>query len=175
MRERARSSMRLMIVAVMCSIGACMTEGNLRTERAYSAERHRTVSVEPCRSRSEGLSAEVEQRATEALRARLAESGVFQVVSDGGVIASCDLELFDEGSAIKRWIWPGWGPTLAQVAVTLWEQPGDHELVSVRGKAAVREGGLYTVGADRYILSTAMDEVVDQLVEWTRAQGGPTR
>jgi hypothetical protein len=117
----------------------------------------------------------LEAKATQALESELAGSGVFEIVQAGDVIATCDLELFAEGNAFERWLDPGSSssPTIAQVAVTLWEQPGDRELISVRGKAAVRAGGLYTVGADHYILPTAMDEVVDQLVEWAKQGGEP--
>jgi hypothetical protein len=166
---------RLALVPVGCALIACVTDSSLRVEDAYASDRHARVAIEPCRSRVEHPDSEIEARATEALRSKLAESGAFEVVADGDVVASCDIELFEAGSALGRWLSPGSSPSLAQVAVTLWEQPGDRELVSVRGKAAVREGGLYTIGADRYILSTAMDEVVDQLVEWARGGGGSER
>jgi hypothetical protein len=166
---------RLALVPVGCALIACVTDSRLRVEDEYASDRHSRVSIEPCRSRARNPDPELEARATEALRSKLEESGVFAVAPDGGVIASCDIELFEAGSALERWVSPGSSPSLAQVAVTLWEQPGDRELVSVRGKAAVREGGLYTIGADRYILSTAMDEVVDQLIEWTRGEGGSER
>ena len=155
-------------VVVVWATAACVTQSSVQTERPFVADHHTRVSIEPCRSRMAKEGPDVEASATKALRDKLAGSGVFEVVQTGDVIATCDLELFAEGNAFERWKEPGSDPTLAQVAVTLWEQPGDRELITVRGKAAVREGGLYTVGADQYILPTAMDEVVDRLVAWTR-------
>jgi hypothetical protein len=149
----------------------CVTESSIRSEGAWSSESHTRISVERCTSRRALVEPEIETRATANLEEELAESGVFQVVQGASVIATCDIESFEEGNAFERWIMPGSYPTLAQVAVTLWEQPGDRELVSVRGKAAVREGGLYTIGADRYILGAAMREVVEQLIAWTRDRG----
>ena len=166
--------MRFALVALVSLATACVTESGVRTERAWSSESHTRISVEPCGSSRAEVDPEIESRATRDLEEELAGSGVFEVVQDAGVIATCDIEMFEEGNAFERWIEPGTYPTLAQVAVTLWEQPGDRELVSVRGKASVRSGGLYTIGADRYILSTAMDEVVAQLVAWTASQGGGT-
>lgn len=163
--------MRLALLAAPLLGTACVTQSSLQPQEAWSADRHSRISVEPCRSRA-AIAPELEARATRELEEELADSGVFELAAGAGVIATCDIELFEEGSAFKRWIAPGLAPSLAQVAVTLWDQPGDHEIVRVRGKAAVREGGLYTIGADRYILSTALDEVVDQLVEWTRGSRG---
>ena len=160
-------------VVVLLATMACVTQSSVQAERPFVADHHARVSVEPCRSRMAEPDPGLEASATKALRDKLARSEVFELVPAGDVIATCDLELFAEGNAFERWLVPGWNPTLAQVAVTLWEQPGDHELVSVRGKAAVRSGGLYTVGADHYILPTAMDEVVEQLVEWARGVKKP--
>ena len=166
--------MRLALLAASLVGAACATQSKVRSQEAWSPERHTRISVEPCRSRTANPDAEIEARATRNLEEELGDSGVFEVAQGAGVVATCDIEMFEEGNAFERWIQGGTYPTLAQVAVTLWEQPGDRELISVRGKAAVRSGGLYTIGADRYILSAAMDEVVEQLVTWTGSKGGAT-
>lgn len=163
----------LVLAALACLATACETQSATRRETDWSSRRHTRISIEPCRSRAANADPEIEARATKDLTEELAASGVFEVgQGDASVVATCDIEMFEEGNAFERWIEPGTYPTVAQVAVTLWEQSGDRDLIRVRGKAAVRKGGLYTIGADRYILSTAMDEIVQQLVEWAEGRGG---
>jgi hypothetical protein len=43
----------------------------------------------------------------------------------------------------------------------------------LRSQGAVKGGGLYTIGADQYILGVAVDEVVKQLHEWAAAGRRP--
>jgi hypothetical protein len=114
--------------------------------------------------------------ATKSLIDKLQAGGLFQVVDEAPLVFTCDIERFAEGSALKRWVLPGWGSTQAGIAVMVWEQPGDKILATFRSHAHVDAGGLYTVGADRYILSAAFDDIVKQLREWvagaTSSRGG---
>jgi hypothetical protein len=111
--------------------------------------------------------------ATESLIAKLQAGGLFQVVDDAPLVFTCDIERFAEGSALKRWVAPGWGSTQAGVAVMVWEQPGDKVLATFRSHAHVDAGGLYTIGADQYILSAAFDDIVKQVRAWVTGAPGP--
>jgi hypothetical protein len=58
---------------------------------------------------------------------------------------------------------PGWGATTGQVAVMVTDSTTGETVAIVRGHATVAAGGLYSVDADRIILSSALDDVVQQL------------
>ncbi len=47
---------------------------------------------------------------------------------------------------------------------------GPATLLIVQGNAAVKGGGLYTLGAEGYILGTAGDDAVRQMTDWARGR-----
>jgi hypothetical protein len=166
----ARRRVRWSIVAAFIVAG-CETQTAMVTHQAPTAVAPREVRIEPCRNRTDFTGRDVGAEATRLLSDKLAAGGVFVLSPDGPLVLTCDVERFVEGSALKRWLAPGWGATQAQVAVVLWEQPGQKLLTTLRSQGAIRSGGLYTIGADRYILGVAVEEVVQQLHEWAAVAG----
>jgi hypothetical protein len=141
-----------------------------------AAPSDRVVQVQPCQDRSGFTGRNLEAETTRALIEKVSASGLFKIREGAPVSLICDIERFEEGSALKRWVWPTWGATIAQVAVSVWEQPGDRVLATFRGQASVRAGGLYTVGADQYILGVAVDAIVAQMKAWVSGPiGAPPR
>ena len=55
---------------------------------------------------------------------------------------------------------------MADVAVTVWDVKTQKLLITERSQAAVKGGGLYTVGADEAILRIAFDDAVKKLTAW---------
>ena len=53
----------------------------------------------------------------------------------------------------------------------VWEKPGDKVMATFRSQAAVKGGGLYTIGADQYISDAAFDDVVKRLKAWISGAG----
>jgi len=49
----------------------------------------------------------------------------------------------------------------------IWEQPSQTVLAVLSSVATVESGGLYTIGADNYIIGVAMDEIVSKLKAWS--------
>jgi len=88
--------------------------------------------------------------------------------ADAPLALTCDIERFTEGSALKRWVMPGWGATQAAISVMVWEKPGDNVLATFRSQSSVSIGGLYTIGADQYILGVAFDDIVKQMEVWAK-------
>lgn len=147
-------------------LSACVTQSASVAPESVTAPSHRAVQVQACRDRTGFTGRDLGAETTEALVKKLGASGVFQVRSGASLVLTCDIERFEPGSAVKRWVWPTWGATIGQVAVTVWEQPGDRVLGTFRGQASVRQGGLYTAGADQYILGVAVDDIVRQMKAW---------
>ncbi|MGZ5055884.1 MAG: DUF4410 domain-containing protein [Methylobacter sp.] len=105
----------------------------------------------------------VTEISTQSLHEKISESGLFEIRPDGELMLSCDIERFAKGSALKRWLWPGWGATKAKITVMVWEQSNQSVLAILSSVAAVESGGLYTLGADQYIIGVAMSDIVTQL------------
>lgn len=159
------------LIAAAFVVAGCETQTAMITHQAPTAGAPRAVRIEPCQNRTDYTGRDVGAEATQLLSDKLVAGGVFVLNPDGPLVLTCDVERFVEGSALKRWVAPGWGATHAQVAVVVWEQPGQKFLTTLRSQGAVRSGGLYTIGADRYILGVAVEEVVKQLHEWAAVAG----
>jgi Domain of unknown function (DUF4410) len=144
----------------------CVTQSVSILPERSAAPADRVVQVQPCQDRSGFTGRDLGAEATRALIKKVRAFGLFEIREEAPLSLTCDIERFEEGSALKRWVWPTWGATIAQVAVSVWEQPGDRVLATFRGQASVRAGGLYTVAADQYILGVAVDEIVARMKAW---------
>jgi hypothetical protein len=104
------------------------------------------------------------------LSEKLTATKLFVIAEDAPVILTCDIERFSEGSAFKRWLWPGWGATQASVTVMVLEKSGSKTMAILRSQSSVESGGLYTIGADQYILSVALSDIVGRLEQWAEGR-----
>lgn len=157
----------LSALLISSALAGCATQSAVQVQQPFEPAKHRTVRIEPCQDRTgfEGTR-DLAGEATRVLTEKVAATKLFEVAADAPLVLTCDIERFAEGSAFKRWLMPGWGATQAAVAVIVWEKPGDKMLATLRSQSSVSAGGLYTIGADQYILSVAFDEIVKQLEAW---------
>jgi len=44
-------------------------------------------------------------------------------------------------------------------------------LALLRSRSSVEGGGLYTIGADQYILNVAFNDIIKQMEAWTKGSG----
>jgi len=133
------------------------------------------IRVQACIDRTGYAGRDLGREATEAFLEKLKEAADFEISAEGRYVVSCDLSAFAEGSAFKRWLLPGWGATAGQVAVMVTDSRSGETVAIIRGNATVAGGGLYTIGADRVILASAIDDVVRQMRELAARSGGETR
>ena len=170
---RSAGHLTAAVVGLMVFTG-CATQSLPQFQAAFVPAKHRNVRVERCQDRS-GFKGErdLAAEATEALTEKLKATNVFEISPKASLVLSCDIESFAEGNAFQRWILPGWGATEARVAVIVFERPGEKVLATLRSHSAVGSGGLFSVGADQYILSVALDDIVNQMEAW--AKGASTQ
>ncbi len=147
----------------------CATQSVPQFREAFVQARHRYVRMEPCRDRS-GFKGErdLAAEATQGLAEKLQATKLFEISPDGSLVLTCDIESFAEGNAFQRWLLPGWGATEARVAVIVLEKPEDKVLATLRSHSSVGSGGLFSVGANQYILSVVLNDIVNQLGEWAK-------
>lgn len=171
-KRMAPSRARTSLVMAVAMIAGCTTESVVQVAERHEPVRHQRVQIQRCVDRT-GFTGDrdLAEEATQSFTTKVKDSGLFEIAPDPQLTLTCEIEKFVEGSALKRWLLPGSGRTQAQVAVMLLETPGDKVLLTVRSQAEVKSGGLYTIGADRYIMGPAFDDVVRQLKAW--AQGAP--
>ncbi len=121
------------------------------------------LKVQPCVDRTGYATRELGREATDALVNKLAALPEFELKADGRYVLACDISVFAEGSAFKRWLMPGWGTTASQIAMMVTDSRTGETIAIIRGRATVAAGGLYSVGAEQTILSSALDDVIKQL------------
>jgi hypothetical protein len=158
----------ILAAAGFASVG-CVTQSAVQSSERYEPARHQRAQIQRCVDRTGlTLDRDLAAEATRSLEKKVKDSGIFEISADGQLIITCDIEQFVEGSALKRWVLPGSGRTQAQVAVMVLEKPDEKVLITLRSHAEVGSGGLFTIGADKYIMGAAFDDIVQQLKAWVR-------
>ena len=152
---------------VLCG---CATQSATMIQQPLEHDKYRTVQITPCVNRTDYKgSHDLATEATRSFTDKVTESGLFEIAPEAKLVLTCDIERFEEGSAVKRWAMPGSGATQAQVVVMIWKKPDDTVLATFRTEAAVKSGGFYTIGADHYIFGAAFNDIVKQLKVWVQA------
>ncbi len=128
------------------------------------------LRLQPCVDRTHTQGRDLGSEATAAFIEALKQSQAFRLDSGAQYTLICEVDLFIEGSALKRWLLPGCGSTVGQVAAMITDSRTGRTVLIARGNANVNSGGLYTIGADTYILSTAVNDAVRQMANWARGQ-----
>jgi len=156
------------IVTGLLALSGCTTQSATMIQQPFESDKYRTVQITRCVNRTDYMGThDLESEATRTFTNKVRESGLFKIVPDAKVVLTCDIERFEEGSAVKRWLMEG-GATQAQVVVMVWEKPDDKVLATFRTEAEVKTGGLYTIGADHYIFGAAFNDIIKQLKAWIK-------
>ena len=157
--------------ATALALAACVQVGEVR--ESHPAPAHSgpiAVRAEPCADRTDTSGHDLGGQATKAFAEKLGAATEFKLEQDARYHLTCEVSGFAEGSAIKRWILPGWGATIGRVTAMLTDSKTGEILVIAEGNATVSAGGLYTIGAEEYIVPTAVDDVVTRLRAWARGE-----
>jgi hypothetical protein len=174
-----KSPHRIAVCLLLCTTG-CVTSSTIDTAVPPPGAAV-AVRVQDCVDRTQTAGRDLGSEATEAFVEALNRSGAFRVDPTAEYTMTCDVSGFLAGSAFKRWLMPGWGSTVGQVAAMIIDSRTGETVLIARGNATVSAGGLYTIGADTYILRTAVNDAVRQMVGWARGKplasvpGGHTR
>ncbi len=81
----------------------------------------------------------------------------------GDFVLNLDLTEFRPGNPFKRWVLPGWGCTVLAVKGGLCEQNGGKVVAEIDHQRTVAAGGLYTIGAEHYILNNVAYDLASDL------------
>jgi hypothetical protein len=162
------SILALAALLAVIALAGCATQSAVQVVEPFVSSKHYQVRIEPCQDRTGFTERDLAGEATRLLSEKVTSTKVFVIADDAPVLLTCDIERFAEGSAFKRWLLPGWGATQAAVTVMVLQKAESKTLAVLRSQASVETGGLYTIGADQYILSVALNDIVRQLEEWAK-------
>jgi len=124
------------------------------------------IRLETCLDRTNTKERNLAAEATQLMAERLRSTPDFELRDDAPLVLTCEVTQFVEGSAFKRWLMPGWGATVGQIAIMVSNAKDQSALVIIEGNATVSAGGFYTIGAEGYILKAAADDVISKLRAW---------
>ena len=130
------------------------------------------IRVNACFDRTHTAGRNLAADATTLIAKGLAAIPAIEVRDDAPVVLDCEVTKFVEGSAFTRWLGvlrplsKTEGATVAQVAIMLTDIHDQSTLVIIQGNTTVNTGGFLTVGADEYILNSAVDQAVSKLRAW---------
>jgi hypothetical protein len=163
---------RMASMVIVGLMHGCVTQSGVQTiepVRALDvAGGSVAIRLERCTDRTStrerDLAAEAGALIAEGLRAM----PNVRVSDDAPLILNCEVTHYAEGSAVKRWLMPGWGATVGQVALMVSKASDQSAVVIVQGNSTVSAGGLYTLGAETYILKSAIDDALAKLRAWAQ-------
>jgi len=153
-------------VAALVASG-CVTQSQMQAV-APAPESGSVIAIrlEACIDRTGTKGRDLAAEATGLITQRLRATANFALRDDAPLVLSCEVTQFVEGSAFKRWLMPGLGPTVGQIALMLSNAKDQSAVAIIQGNATVSAGGLYTIGAEDYILKSAADDVITKLRAW---------
>jgi hypothetical protein len=108
--------------------------------------------------------ADVPQMFKDALQLALNDANLLGPAGSGeAVLLNSNIVEYKPGSALKRWVMPGWGSTVFKVRVDLQESGTGKDLGHVEAERSIGFGGLLTVGAWKNIVTDTAQDVVKEL------------
>ena len=159
------------IPLVVFAAAGCETASTVQVQQSYEPAGHHKIRVERCVNRTDYTGKhDLGEEATSTLIHKIEESGLFEIEPESKFVLTCDIERFAEGDPGKRWLIPGWGATQAEVVIMVWDKQEGKVLASFRSKAAVKAGGLYTIGADEYIFGVVFDDILERMRTWVQGK-----
>jgi hypothetical protein len=73
------------------------------------------------------------------------------------LMTNCRILTYEEGNAVKRWLFPGWGPTVLSVRCDLLDS--GRVVGSLAALRTVDFGGMYTLGAGGMVFSQVARDI----------------
>ena len=163
-------------MAALVLAQGCATQSEVQVAApAPIAGKVLAIRIEPCTDRTNTRERNLSAEATRLLTNALRTAPEFVLRDDATTVLNCEVTQFVEGSAIKRWVMPGWGSTVGQISVMVSTAKDSSAIAIIHGNATVSGGGLYTIGAEDYILKSAADDVVAKLRAWLANPTPPER
>lgn len=159
------------VVAVAVLLQSCAPQSTMQVVKPISSRDAESgaplaIRLEACIDRTKTQQRDLAADATALISEGLRGTPDVALRADAPLVLHCEVTQFVEGSAFKRWLAPGWGATVAQVAIMITNAKDQSTVAIVQGNSVVGAGGLYTIGASDYILKSAVDDAVSKLRVW---------
>lgn len=154
---------------VLLLVGGCVTERPMvRVEKGASLTGYDVFEVTPVSNETgRTYDFEVTDVITQYIKSSLQEKGftVAEITNakKNVIILKSSLISYEPGSAFNRWLLPGYGKTQCTVKTSLIDRKTGKILGEMVAAEAVGGGGLYSIGADKWILNVVAKSISDEI------------
>lgn len=152
---------------------ACTSEPAVRIEEDYSLINYEVIDVVFAENvTGETFDFDIAEALTKHLKLQLKQKGYLitqDIEKDENVlIVKSSIVSYNPGSAFKRWLMPGAGKTQATVRTSLIDKKSGIIIGEMVNSEAVSSGGLYSVGANKWILEVIAKGIASEIDERLR-------
>lgn len=153
MRRSKRLSLCLLCLAF---VGCGSATKNVKFNEGYQCPPGARIEVPPAENATGKTFEDIDVGKTlsDELAAALRKEGILAESSGDGsgrLRLPCKIAAYEQGSAFKRWLWPGYGSTVLDVKCELRESASAKVVGIAEARHTVDAGGGYTIGAWQYI------------------------
>lgn len=165
-----KNSASILCLLVSLLASGCASTPAVRMESAEPLKKYGTFEVGPVTNDTgKTYDFDIAGELGNQIRSHLESKGYTVASGSGGtddaLIIRSSITSYEPGNAFKRWLAPGAGKTQATVLTSLVDKRTGATVGEMLSAEAVGGGGLYTVGADRWILKAIAEGVVKQIEE----------
>jgi len=161
--------MFLIICLFLLFAAGCATERPMaRIEKGASLSGYKVIEVTPVLNETgKTINFEVTDALTQYIKTSLQEKGFIVAEISGGeenvIILKNQLTSYEPGSAFKRWVISGWGKTQCTLKTSLIDKKSGKVIGEMVAAEEVGSGGLYSIGADKWILNVVARSISDEI------------
>lgn len=170
---RGRTRRVALCITLLLTAGCASGKPVIWVDEGVSFSNYRAVEVRAvANDTGRTFDFDVAGSLTDKVRSKLVEHGV--LLTEGGqmveatVVLSTSLTLYSPGNAAARWALPGAGATECIVKGALVDGQTGAQLGVLLSHRSVSAGGLYSVGADRWILDVVATDIADAVADRLR-------
>ena len=161
---------RIALILIVALLAGCVAGAPpvVWIEKGASLANYRVVAVnEVANETGQTFEFDVAHALTEKVRSKLIERGIALSQDGSGGAQTLALRMsltaYAPGNAAARWLLPGAGATDCIVKGALEDGQSRAQLGVILSHRSVPGGGLYSVGADKYILDAVATDIADGL------------
>ena len=161
----------IILILLLLVVGGCATATGkpmVQMEKDVSLTGYKSFEVIPVIDETgKTFEFDVADELTKYIKSKIKEEGYVineeKEAKDSVLVIKSSLVAYDSGSAFKRWLLPGAGKTRATVKASLIDKITGRTIGEIVIAKEVGAGGLYSVGADKWILEVIATDISNEI------------
>lgn len=166
----SRSGIIFLLFALILSGCAATGKPMVWKEKNVSFDTYRTFEIQPVVNETgKDFKQDIASLLTTQLKEQFREKGLPTTdtsgESNGVLMVQSVLLTYEPGNAFKRWLAPGAGKTQCTLRARLVDKQNNKTVAEIVAAKEVGAGGLYSAGADTWILKEVAAEIAQEVAK----------